>query len=119
VDKKVELGLADNKMTADLFCLVFKPVEGDVALPEDAQSEDNRKVHEAAVSRREQAERVERLAKGFAVKVPELKFSRFFWNIGNHWRKPLTMWSNSSRSLSEQSRSRRRYPKTPSPKILS
>jgi len=26
VDKKVELGLADNTMTADLFCLVFKPV---------------------------------------------------------------------------------------------
>jgi chaperone BCS1 len=66
VDKKVELGLADNKMTADLFCLVFKPVEGDVAFTEDAQ---------VAVSQREEAERVERLAKGFAVKVPELKFS--------------------------------------------
>ncbi|KAI6709035.1 AAA family ATPase [Diplocarpon mali] len=37
VDKKVELGLADNKMTADLFCLVFKPVEGDVTFTEDAQ----------------------------------------------------------------------------------
>jgi mitochondrial chaperone BCS1 len=36
VDKKVKLGLADNQMTADLFCLVFKPIEGDVALPEDA-----------------------------------------------------------------------------------
>lgn len=66
VDKKVELGLADNKMTADLFCLVFKPVEDDVAFTEDAQ---------VAVSQREEAERVERLAKGFAVKVPELKFS--------------------------------------------
>jgi chaperone BCS1 len=30
VDKKVELGLADKQMTADLFCVVFKPVEGDV-----------------------------------------------------------------------------------------
>jgi hypothetical protein len=32
VDKKVELGLADKKMTADLFCVIFKPMEGDVAL---------------------------------------------------------------------------------------
>jgi chaperone BCS1 len=45
VDKKVKLGLADNKMTADLFCLVFKPVEGDVAFTEDAQSGENRKIH--------------------------------------------------------------------------
>jgi len=75
VDKKVELGLADNKMTADLFCLVFKPVQEDVALPEDAQSGENRNVHEVAVSQREEAKRVERLAKKFAVKVPELKFS--------------------------------------------
>jgi mitochondrial chaperone BCS1 len=28
---KVNLGLADKKMTTDLFCVVFKPVEGDVA----------------------------------------------------------------------------------------
>jgi chaperone BCS1 len=26
MDKKLELGLADNKITANLFCLVFKPV---------------------------------------------------------------------------------------------
>ena len=39
VDKKVELGLANNKMTVSLFCLVFKPVKGDVALLEDAQSD--------------------------------------------------------------------------------
>ncbi|KAH9213501.1 hypothetical protein DL95DRAFT_426043 [Leptodontidium sp. 2 PMI_412] len=75
VDKKVELGLADKKMTADLFCLVFKPVEGDIALSEDAQSGENKKVHEAAVSQREEAEKVERVAKGFAARVPELKFS--------------------------------------------
>jgi chaperone BCS1 len=66
IDKKVELGLADNKMTADLFCLVFKPVEGDVAFTEDAQ---------VTVSQREEAERVKKLVKGFTVKVPELKFS--------------------------------------------
>jgi mitochondrial chaperone BCS1 len=36
VDKKVELGLADKKMTADLFCVVFKPIEGDVALLKNA-----------------------------------------------------------------------------------
>jgi len=87
VDEKVELGLADKEMTADIFRLVFKPVKGDVAppedatlledaaLPEDAQSGESRKVHEAAMSQREEAERVERLAKEFVVKVPELKFS--------------------------------------------
>ncbi|KAH8772428.1 P-loop containing nucleoside triphosphate hydrolase protein [Hyaloscypha sp. PMI_1271] len=31
VDKKVELGLADNIMTADLFCLVFKPLAKEFA----------------------------------------------------------------------------------------
>jgi chaperone BCS1 len=31
VDKKVELRLADKNITSDLFCLVFKPVAGDVA----------------------------------------------------------------------------------------
>jgi chaperone BCS1 len=36
VDKKVELGLANNQITANLFCLVFKPIEGDVALLKDA-----------------------------------------------------------------------------------
>ena len=56
VDKKVELGLADNEMTADIFRLVFKPVKGDVALPEDdalpkdVQPGENRKVHEAVTS---------------------------------------------------------------------
>jgi chaperone BCS1 len=37
VDKKVELGLADKKMTADLFYVVFKPVEGDIAPPKNSQ----------------------------------------------------------------------------------
>ena len=36
VDKKVKLRLIDNKITANLFCLVFKPIEGDVAFIEDA-----------------------------------------------------------------------------------
>ncbi len=30
VDRKVELGVADKKMTANLFSVVFKPVEVDV-----------------------------------------------------------------------------------------
>ena len=38
VDKKVEIGLTNKEMTAKLFCLVFKPKEGEVALLEDAQS---------------------------------------------------------------------------------
>jgi mitochondrial chaperone BCS1 len=36
IDKKIKLGLADNQMAANLFCLVFKPVESDVAFTEDA-----------------------------------------------------------------------------------
>jgi chaperone BCS1 len=36
MNKKVKLGLVDNQMAADLFCLVFKPIEGDVAFTEDA-----------------------------------------------------------------------------------
>jgi chaperone BCS1 len=55
VDKKVELGLANNKITANLFYLVFKRVEGDVTLLKDA--------------------RIKQLAIEFAIKVPELKFS--------------------------------------------
>jgi chaperone BCS1 len=74
VDKKVELGLADKKITVDLFYLVFMPVKGDVALPEDAQS-DVLVQEEAARSQREEVERVERLAKEFAARVPELTFS--------------------------------------------
>ena len=81
VDKKVELGLANKEMTADIFRLVFRPVEGDVALledaalREDAQSGENRKVHEAVMSQREEAESFERLEREFGVKMPELKFS--------------------------------------------
>lgn len=75
VNKKVELELTDNKMTADLFCLIFKLIEDNVALSKNTQSEENRKVHEAAVSQRKEAERVEWLMKGFAVKVLKLKFS--------------------------------------------
>jgi hypothetical protein len=53
VDKKVELGLADKKMTANLFYIIFKPIEGDVALLKNTQSDvlvrlgENRKVDEA------------------------------------------------------------------------
>jgi chaperone BCS1 len=79
VDKKVELGLADKKMTADLFCVVFKPVEGDVAPPKNAQSDvlvgEDRKVHEAARNQGEEVKRVERLAEEFAARLPELEFS--------------------------------------------
>lgn len=79
VDKKVELGLADKRMTSDLFCLVFKPVAGDIAPLEATQSEvlvgEYGKATEAARSQREDVERVEQLAKEFAAKVPELKFS--------------------------------------------
>jgi hypothetical protein len=98
VDKKVELGLADKKMTADLFCVVFKPMEADVALLKNAQSDvlvrsrENRKVDEAARSQGEEVKRVERLAEEFAARVPELKLYHFFWDTGNHLGKPLIMW---------------------------
>jgi chaperone BCS1 len=36
VDEKVKLGLANKEMIANIFRLVFKPVEGDVAPLEDA-----------------------------------------------------------------------------------
>jgi hypothetical protein len=36
VDKKVKLWLANKKMTANLFCVVFKPIESDVALLKNA-----------------------------------------------------------------------------------
>jgi mitochondrial chaperone BCS1 len=103
VDKKIELGLADSKMTADLFCLVFKPIEGDVALPEDAQSGESRKLHETAVSQREETERVERLAKGFAVKVPELKFSpaEIFSFLLEHRKSPEEAISNVEQLISK------------------
>jgi hypothetical protein len=78
VDKKVELGLADKKITADIFRLIFKPVEGDAGPPENARSDglvrEDGNVPEAAWSKNEEAE-VERLAEQFAVKVPELEFS--------------------------------------------
>ena len=56
VDKKVELGLANKKMTANLFYIVFKPIEGDVTLLKNAQLDvlvrlgENRKVDEATRS---------------------------------------------------------------------
>ena len=103
VDKKVELGLADNTMTADLFCLVFKPVQEDVALPQDAQSGDNTKVHEAAVSQREEAERVEQLAKEFAGNVPELKFSpaEIFSFLLEHRKSPEEAIGNVEKLISK------------------
>jgi chaperone BCS1 len=71
MDKKVEFGLANNKMTANVFCLIFKPVEGDTAFPKNTPSD----VRVAAGSQRKEVERVERPAEEFAARVPELKFS--------------------------------------------
>jgi chaperone BCS1 len=56
IDKKVKLRLADSNIAADLFCLVFKPVEGAVAPLENTQSDtlvrsgENRKVYESVRS---------------------------------------------------------------------
>jgi chaperone BCS1 len=106
VDKKVKLGLADNQMAADLFCLVFKPVEGDVAFTEDAQSGEKRRVHEVALGQREEAERVERLAKEFAGKVPELKFSpaEIFSFLLEHRKSPEEAIDNVEQLISKLTR---------------
>ena len=103
VDKKVELGLADHKMTADLFCLVFKPVQGDVALPKDTGLGDNTTVYEAVVSQREEAERVEQLAKEFTSNVPELKFSaaEIFLFLIEHRKSPEEAISNIEKLISK------------------
>jgi mitochondrial chaperone BCS1 len=99
IDKKVELGLADNKMITDLFCLVFKPIEGDVAFTEDAQ---------VTVSQREEAERVEWLVKGFAVKVPELKFSlaEIFSFLLEHRKSPEEAINNVEQLISKPIRAK-------------
>jgi len=75
VDLQVELGLADKKMMADLFCVVFKPMEGDVALPENDSLGDSNEIHDATRIQAEEDERVGRLANEFAAMVPELTFS--------------------------------------------
>jgi mitochondrial chaperone BCS1 len=79
IDKKVELGLADKKITAELFCFVFKPIKGDIVPADNTQSDvlvgEDEKALEAARKYKAEVKRVERLAKGFADKVPELKFS--------------------------------------------
>jgi len=113
VDKKVELRLTDNKMTANLFCLVFRPVEGDVALLEDAQLRENRKVHKATVSQREEAKRVEWLAKGFAVKVLELKFSpaEIFSFLLEHRKSPEEAINNVEQLISKPIRAKSKPPR--------
>jgi hypothetical protein len=58
--------LADEEMVTQLFCVVFKHSEGDVDHPRKLQS--NVLVEEDKT--------VERLAKGFAAKVPKLEFSQ-------------------------------------------
>ena len=81
MDKKIELGLANNKIIANIFRLIFKLIKGNVALLEDnallkdAQPRENRKVYKAITSQCKEAKRVKQLAKEFAIKVPELKFS--------------------------------------------
>jgi mitochondrial chaperone BCS1 len=79
VGKKVELGLANKGMTANIFYVVFRPIEGDVAPLKNAQSGvlvgEDRKAHEAARSQGEEVRRAGRLAKEFAARVPELEFS--------------------------------------------
>jgi len=62
-----------------------------------------RKAYEAAESQREEAERVERLAKGFAVKVPELKFSpaEIFEFLLEHRKSPEKAIANVEQLISK------------------
>jgi chaperone BCS1 len=64
-DRKVEFQLADKEMITQLFCVVFKHSEGDVAHPRKPQSN----------VLLEEDKTVERLAKEFTAKVPKLEFS--------------------------------------------
>jgi hypothetical protein len=56
INKKVELGLIDKKITADIFYLVLKLIKGDVALIKnaallkDAQLRENKKVYKTVIS---------------------------------------------------------------------
>jgi chaperone BCS1 len=115
VDQKVELGLADKKMTADLFRLVFKPMEGDVALPEDAQSGglvgEDEKVPEAAWSQNEEAE-VERLAEEFAAEVPQLEFSpaEILSFLSGYRKSPEEAIGNVSKLIEAKSKALRMAP---------
>jgi chaperone BCS1 len=117
VDKKVELGLADKNMTADLFCLVFKPVAGDVVPPEGAQSDvlvgEDGKVPEAARSQREEVERVERSAEEFAAKVPELEFSlaKIFSFLLEHRKSPEEAIDNVEQLTSKPIRAKSKPPR--------
>ncbi|KAF4609627.1 hypothetical protein G7Y89_g15828 [Cudoniella acicularis] len=93
VDKKVELGLADKEMTADLFYHVFKPVQEAVALPKDAQSGDN-------------------LAKEFASNVPELKFSlaEIFSFLIEHKKSPEEAIGNIEKLISKPIKAKSKPP---------
>jgi hypothetical protein len=93
-------------MMAELFCLVFKPAEGGVALPEDSQSEKSRAVHEAAVSPGGEAGGIELLAKGFAVKVPELKSNpgEIFSFLQDHGKSPEEATSKVEQLISKPPR---------------
>ena len=79
IDKKVKLKLTNKEIMTNLFCFVFKPIEGDVTPLKNAQSDvlvrEDRKVYEATRSQEEEVSRVEQLVKEFTTRVLELKFS--------------------------------------------
>jgi hypothetical protein len=66
-------------MTAKLFYLVFKPMEGDIIPVDNAQLDvlvrEDKKALEAIRKYKADIKRVKRLVKGFTNKVLELKFS--------------------------------------------
>jgi hypothetical protein len=78
-----------------------------------SQSGENRKVHEAAVSQRKEAERVERLAKKFAVKVLELKFSpaKIFLFLLKHRKLLEEVISNVEQLISKPIRAKSKPPR--------
>lgn len=119
VDKKVELGLADSNMMADLFCLVFKPVEVDVAPLENAQSDamvgvgKDRKICGSARSRKEEVVRTEQLAEEFARKVPALSFStaEIYSFLLKHKKSPEQAINNVEELISNPSEARTKLPR--------
>jgi ATP-dependent 26S proteasome regulatory subunit len=54
MNKKVELGLVNKKITIDFFYIIFKPIESDIAPPKNAQLDilvrEDKKVYKATSS---------------------------------------------------------------------
>ncbi|KAH6664636.1 P-loop containing nucleoside triphosphate hydrolase protein, partial [Halenospora varia] len=95
VDKRIELGLADKQMTADLFRFVFKPVKGD----ENTQLD----VDTTSASPENEVNELGLLANEFATRVPELKFTtaEILSFLLEHRQSPTEAMDNTAQFVSK------------------